>query len=239
MKSYVQLTEFLGSKESRPVGNNTRVHHVTETVPDASGEHPRINRGVAIRLHQTDVVTIWENGCVVLNSGGWQTSTTKDRINSHGPVTIWQKNGVWSFQWAGKSYLFADGVTIHPDGTVTGAQSPSAADEAKKLRKQIAAFAKLAGESVPLARPGAGDCLICQCQTLDGKEFGGTDHFTSHMEEGYVVPSLVYKAMVFAGYNPQRNIQFSMAFDRDANGLGKDAVSRSVKKYMLRQFGLA
>lgn len=37
---------------------------------------------IALRLHSTDVITFKASGCLVLNSGGWKTVTTKARINA-------------------------------------------------------------------------------------------------------------------------------------------------------------
>lgn len=70
------------NRKSRKVGNNT----YAEIEYDNS---------VSIRLHGTTVVRFYPNGLVKLNSGGWQTSTTKDRINKYSPVKVYQKKFVW------------------------------------------------------------------------------------------------------------------------------------------------
>lgn len=70
------------NRKSRKVGNNT----YAEIEYDNS---------VSIRLHGTAVVRFYPNGLVKLNSGGWQTSTTKDRINKYSPVKVYQKKYVW------------------------------------------------------------------------------------------------------------------------------------------------
>lgn len=228
MKSFQQWVEYLGKKQSRPVGNNTRV--------EQRGEN------IAIRLHATDVVTLRPDGAVVLNTDGWKTSTTKDRINSYSPVRICQAKGIWSFTSGGKTHLFADGVTILPDGTVEGAATPTEEASNKALRKQIDTFAKLCASKVPLPHPGAGDCLFCGMvvagtKTPLGEATKNTDHLVLHMEEGYAVPSLVAQALTFGGNTP-----FILASAFNAGGmtdLAKERVQRSVKKYMLRQFGLA
>jgi hypothetical protein len=36
---------------------------------------------VVVRLHRTDVVTLFTDGTVVLNTGGWDTVTTRARMN--------------------------------------------------------------------------------------------------------------------------------------------------------------
>jgi len=63
----------------------------------------------AIRLHYTDVVTICKNGTYVLRSGGWQTNTTKARINQYSPVGIYQEKFVW---YLVDGTEFYDGITV-------------------------------------------------------------------------------------------------------------------------------
>lgn len=60
------------NRESRKVGNNTYLKR-------------RGDDTIAVRLHDTDVVTYHRNGDIVLDTGGWMTVTTKDRINSFIP----------------------------------------------------------------------------------------------------------------------------------------------------------
>jgi hypothetical protein len=62
---------------SRKIANNTYLERRQDGV-------------IAVRLHNTDVVTLYSDGRVVLNSGGWRTSTTAQRINSYSPVGVFQ-----------------------------------------------------------------------------------------------------------------------------------------------------
>lgn len=75
----------LGDRESRRIGNNTYVERV--------GDHGE----VAIRLHRTNVVTFRKDGAIDLNTGGWFTPTTKDRINAALPQRwyVASRKGVW------------------------------------------------------------------------------------------------------------------------------------------------
>jgi len=50
---------------------------------------------VGVELHSTKVVTLYANGLVKLASGGWQTVTTKDRMNRYSPVSVRQRKGDW------------------------------------------------------------------------------------------------------------------------------------------------
>lgn len=54
------------------------------------------SEGVVIyRLHRTDIVTIWPNGAAQYDSGGWQSATTRQRINAYGPFPVVTVKGVW------------------------------------------------------------------------------------------------------------------------------------------------
>jgi hypothetical protein len=66
----------------RRLGNNTYLY-------------PRGN-GYAIRYHYTDVVTIHPDGTFTLSTGGWETTTTKQRINGYGPARVYSERGVWA-----------------------------------------------------------------------------------------------------------------------------------------------
>jgi hypothetical protein len=66
---------FLGEREHRALCNNTVLHRL-----DADA--------IAVRLHETDVVTYHRDGTFTLNTGGWHTLTTMSRINDFTPVGI-------------------------------------------------------------------------------------------------------------------------------------------------------
>jgi hypothetical protein len=68
---------------SRKVGNNT--FEVLYT--DGSR---------AIRLHKTDIVTFIDD-VIILDTNGWETVTTKARINDHIPglAHVYQRRHVW------------------------------------------------------------------------------------------------------------------------------------------------
>jgi hypothetical protein len=69
---YKGAIDFLMTKSRsctrRPVENNTTIIR-------------RDNGDLAVRLHDTDVVTYHADDSVTLDSGGWLTVTTKDRMN--------------------------------------------------------------------------------------------------------------------------------------------------------------
>jgi hypothetical protein len=75
----------------------------------------------AIRLHNTDVVTVNKRksplcNTITLNSGNWRTRTTKDRINKYTPrnYEILQRNKKWYVidHYQGIEIPFYDGITL-------------------------------------------------------------------------------------------------------------------------------
>jgi hypothetical protein len=56
----------------------------------------------AIRLHRTDIVTFRPDGKFAINSGGWQTRTTKHRINKYcRTIQVWASKKKWYVSRAG------------------------------------------------------------------------------------------------------------------------------------------
>lgn len=99
--TYESASKLLASSKSglKKIGNNTYLH--------------KVDGGIGVRLHSTDVVVIHEDGTYTLDSGGWQTVTTKARINEFSPARLWQHKYVW---YVGPSVEFYDGVRVDSQG---------------------------------------------------------------------------------------------------------------------------
>lgn len=95
----VKMVRGKRNKDTRKIGNNT----YAEILYDGS---------VGIKLHNTYVVKINPNGTYTLNSGGWQTVTTKDRINQYSPKRVYQKDFQWYIRMNDKDYPFMDGMVV-------------------------------------------------------------------------------------------------------------------------------
>lgn len=237
MKTYQSLNESLTGRnqQRRKLANNTWAER-------------RELGAIAIRLHNTDILTFNPDGSIVCQTGGWKTHTTKDRLNEYLPVQIWQRAGRWFLGSNGSTIEFADGLTIKPDGTIAGGKAPSQAENEKALQKRIKVYCDKLGAALPLPKPGAGDCFYCQMREVKtglplGECSHNTGHLESHLEEGYFVPSLVWRSLEFNGCNPQGGgcAWFDVAFGdgRMTKTFGADTVKRMVRKYLRRQFGLA
>lgn len=221
-----------GVESSKIIGPNTVMFTVMGTG----------NR--VIRFHHTNIITFYENGDITLNSGGWKTMTTKARMNAYLPkrLGIWQERGIWYLvRDRVEHFPFQDGITIHQDGTVTGAGPDP--KESIKLKKRIKEYVEgfvreLIMGHIP--QPSGGDCWLC------GLKKGNDSHLLSHIEEKYYVPQLLVNALEEIPVSPivKHQVGYYLKYHADSfNAWGEELVNRDVKKsltrYMQRHLGMA
>lgn len=213
-REYIRVADRLGKRDSRKVGNNTYLKR-------------RGNETIALRLHATDIVTWHSDGRTVLDSGGWLTVTTKARMNEWAPVRIYSVLGRWVFP---DGTVYADGITISPDGiTGQGEHNPSSD---KAIKRRIKAYAQSCADAVPIDAPSGADCWYCLFP------MSGREHLESHIAEAYIVPSLVLKAMRDAG-NTESVIAGAFQDTGFFTDIARERVRRSVARYMSRAMGFA
>lgn len=184
-------------KTYRTAANNTTVREVE-------------GGAVAIQLHATDIVIVLASGGFVLNSGGWRSVTTKERINRYTPARLWQDKSVWYIaDKTGKPTLFYDGMTIDAEGYPIKPRATLQYEKRlKAIKKQAKVYAtgfvaELKNGLVPM--PSAGDCWFCAMRPVGsmgslGDATKNTQHLKDHMAEKYYVPSLLVNAGREAGY---------------------------------------
>jgi hypothetical protein len=108
LKSLINDDQFI-----RKVANNTYVRREVIHRHDAE---PIV--GYHLKYHRTYIVGASrdESGdFIVLDTGGWQTSTTKYRMNLVLPlsVSVWSENGIWLIRLGHDDALFfKDGMRI-------------------------------------------------------------------------------------------------------------------------------
>lgn len=213
-------------KEAKMIGNNTI------RWKDNSGD-------IHIRLHNTDVVTHKSGGTVILNSGGWRTPTTKDRINKHmGFGSIGQEKGIWYFNYGNTKVPFFDGLMLNENGEpINAPKLNQSLDYQKEWLKKINIYCKKLGKEIKengIPEPSNGDCWFCLMkEEITGKSLGeltgDVEHIKSHIEEGYIHGSLILNALKFVGYgNPYVIIQMKCY----------DSITRAVRRYLKRQLQL-
>jgi hypothetical protein len=216
----------------------------------------------AIRYYHTDIITYRSNGDIVLNSGGWLTTTTRDRFRNYLNVpgrfkfTVLQENKIWylvktvpGFQYENE-WVFRDGITIHPNGTVTGGgpDPKTLLKLDKSIQTYVTGYIKALFDG-KIDKPNQGDCWYCYLHTTNDKPLGeaikDNDHIQSHIQEKYYVPSLLMNAInVFPvsiaarasiGYYMKYTDQKSEWFD----GIARNQIRSSLRRYLRRQLGLA
>lgn len=176
------------NKTSRKIANNTTVRNLD-------------GGGVAIELHSTDIVIVHENGDVTINSGGWLSVTTKERINRYTNAGISQRAGIW---YMSDGSLFYDSMRLKADGTPVKPRPTAKYEQRLKLiKKQARQYARdfvAALKAGEIDLPSGGDCWGCCMRDKDGNTAMGTDHIRQHIKDKYYVPSLLVNAGRAAGY---------------------------------------
>ena len=186
----------------------------------------------AIRFHMTDIITE-NNGVITLNSGGWKSATTKDRLNYPGLLIaknwpyIWQKN----HQWFIGDGIFYDGIQFK-DGVQI---SPIKTDDELKRKKMLEKIGKycalITKENLP--RPNNGDCWYCLMTDVKtgkilGDSSGNNDHLLSHIKERYIFGSILVNAMREAGFSDnQIGIHYHLEL--------VDTFKKTLRKYLVKR----
>lgn len=185
------LIDELPHLTRRKLANNTYVRRL----PDDT---------IAIRLHETDIVIVRPDDTFMLNSGGWRTYTTKDRINKFSPARVYQERNQW-YMWPGPIPFF-DGIVVNMRGEpldVDQGEVEAALADQKKLDKWIARMIRTLRKLDTLPHPNNGDCWGCFMMTDSGERPMGTNCVLDHLKENYLHGSLIYRAMQWAGYRPE------------------------------------
>lgn len=113
---YLSLVDFLDGRQEKKLGHNTIVHMIR--VMDSPEDQ------VAVKYHGTNIIRIDTENVVTLNTNGWTTNTTKDRLNQFlrcRGAYIFQEKGTWYYKNQNGKYPYEDGMQILPDGQVKGA----------------------------------------------------------------------------------------------------------------------
>jgi len=207
------------------------------------------------RFFATDVVTILPDGAAVLNTDGYRTKTTKERINDilrmrglrfrlfadkGWRLTRTKKDGTWPKKPL--SIRFADGIILGRDGSVTLPQGVRDTDKLRSdLDERIVKYSKLVAETLRKGWlvPDNGDCWPCRLVDEGGVAWGdmrgstdGHEHLRNHLEEGYVHGSLVWNAYREGNFgNPAVAFSMDGRLDQDGKPRGlpdRYAVRRAV-----------
>lgn len=204
-----------------------------------------------ISYHNTDVVTMHEDGTYTLRNGGWQTNTTKARINEYSPARVFADKGLWYVQNAkyvlgdyngiDNRSLFEDGMKVDDSGrplNITKGLQKATERAKRTVDMQVRAYIKGFRAHVMkngLEDAGAGDCFGCQLKPEndpEGEAFG-VSHYFAHFEEKYYVPSLLVNAFAECYEKPQ--YPWQMAVADIANGREPYFLDLVLRKYFRKR----
>lgn len=101
--SYDTAERFLAGRQEKKLANNTVIYRGDDG-------------SIGVRLHRTTVVRYFRNGDVMLDSGGYRTVTTKQRINQllPGMIGLSQRDYNWTVEnrYLGTKEPFRDGMIV-------------------------------------------------------------------------------------------------------------------------------
>jgi len=216
---------------SRIVANNTFEYY------NSLGER-------IIRLHMTDILRFSPGGrMVTLDSGGWKTVTTKERINRFLPpgIHLHQSKGIWYVStyvvkggertdfretqyWDGMTVV--DGVIDVPDNVVE-----CHAEQARLTKLVDKYMVKFKAMDI-IPNPSGGDCWMCMADTPKIREGSllSNDHIITHLEEGYIHGTLIFNSLKWCGYGEEQ-MPYIVRI--------KDTLNRSMRRYLRYRIGLA
>lgn len=221
IESYVTAADYLGNKQDRPLpGRNTRLQR-------------RDDHTIAVRYSDTDVVTYHDDGTITLRTNGWHTVTTRERMSTYAPgfTSLRQYHLYHGTNRVQPPSLVYDGMVLDSTGN---ALQPRYADDAHErvVKARIDAYVNGFGREIAaghIGNPGSGDCFYCQFGTLGGD----IEHITSHCEEAYYVPSLLYRAVSARGFVNAPLIFNTITSTKD-DKWGKQLLRQYLRKVYLR-----
>lgn len=103
-----QLDEELGNRDSKKIGYETVIRRIDDFK-------------IGVKYHNTDILIIEPTNIIYLNNGGWDTKTTKDRLNTFlGCLNVYisQKNYNWYISGENGTFEYQNGIEIHPGGYI-------------------------------------------------------------------------------------------------------------------------
>lgn len=216
-----------------------------------------------IKLHNTVIIRYHTNGNIVIDTDGWKTVTTRDRINYYTPewISVWQEKFIWYVGFKGKTYLFKDGMKFNPlieevtlNDKLIKPYSKEEVKAQKKLKKQVDDYVKAFIEKFinhKIERPGPGDCFLCSLKEKKSEKSWGDsdkDHILSHIKEKYYVPSLLNNAIeedsMGLSINDKNNIAWCwkaqnwQEYHVFAMDITKRHLTTTLKRYINKRVGL-
>lgn len=72
----------------------------------------KMDNGMIVHFYHQTPIVCEHNGKIWLNNGGYQTSTTKERINRYCPFQVYQEDFEWYVKYQGEILEFQNGMVL-------------------------------------------------------------------------------------------------------------------------------
>jgi hypothetical protein len=208
-----------------------------------------------VKFHNTDIITVHADDSFTVTIDGWNTVTTRKRLNDLLPGRFYTQKGTLYFGGT----VFFEGMKISRTGEVlNGDSEANNAEEVlakqKKLAKLITKYVNgyaaeyvkrvqrielnprnengyemNANERINKSVNDPGDCFICKFGPLKSSDLG---HVYFHLEEQYYVNIFLFRAVQFIGYRDPGLI-VSMLYREAAKGK-TDWIKRELRSFFRR-----
>lgn len=216
---YLKASDYLGKKTDRPLpGRSSRLIR-----RDDSTIAVRYHSTDVVTYHADETITLRTGGWYLLTTKERINEYTRARVYADkGTWYLMDRNRGWEIA-KHERLLFVDGMKINIDGMPLTPTYPEQADVDRKRKLDRAVSNYIKGFSAHISahgleNPSNGDCFGClfsvageqvtqgamrreNMPTMHGRtEPMGVDHYLSHFEESYFVPSLLFNAIKARGY---------------------------------------
>lgn len=231
-------SQFVGRKTKRAMVEGAQRRHPGGTIIDArkvanntlqyTVENPGGKRSgyTYISLHDTDIISVHKDGDITIDTGGFNTPTTRDRINQFGrPLGVRVHTA--------KGVLHVNGVPCHrrawvyPGGKVKSDMGERNLD---RLRSELDSFmAEWKAEGLPA--DSVGDPWILSASI-------GEDTMRDWVRTRYVFRNFAFMAFVFSGLTEQDAAMWLHDIDRRGGKLDGREIGK-LRRFARRHMGLA
>jgi len=122
--TYQSALDKLGNRAKRSLCLHTTRNRAKRSLCLHTTLEKREDDAVAVKLYNTDIITWQKNGHIILNSGGYKTVTTADRLQSfldYNIVNQWCLNDTWYVSDCTKNtYEWKDPIELDCHGKIIG-----------------------------------------------------------------------------------------------------------------------
>lgn len=105
IKNYTQAKASLKNRDSKIVRNNTKLI--------------RNGNAISVKLHNTIIVTYYPSGMISINTGGWSSNLTADRIGRFTKLCVYKHNNTLKVTLKNNNYCaltITDGMLFTDEG---------------------------------------------------------------------------------------------------------------------------